>query len=505
MPARHLGLATAPPAPVRRALEGLRAELGVHDSFPPTVEAEADVAEPAAPPPVDATDVPFVTIDPPGARDLDQALHIERADAGYLVRYAIAAVSEFVVPGGAIDREAHERGVTVYGPDRSFPLHPPALSAGVASLLPDQDRPAYLWHLRLAADGALPDVRVELALVRSRAQLTYEQVQAAHDDGGVLPDAVPADLPELLRTVGRLRQDRERARGGVSLDIPEQRVEQNSHGFVLTYRATLPVEGWNAQLSLLTGIAAARVMRAAGVGILRTLPDADPRDLERLRRSAVALGVPWPDDTPYGEMLRTLDSTVPAHAAFLNEATTLFRGAGYLPFGVGGAADDATGNGSAPTSRHSAIAAEYAHVTAPLRRLVDRYGLAVCLAHCTGRPVPGWVLDALRTLPATMARTTQRANSYERGAVNALEALVLEGRVGEVFEGVLVEVDGRERNGGAAAADDGTPATQRGIVVLGEPAVEGTVEGTGLPLGERIRVRLTEVDVARRRVRFALA
>jgi len=512
VPSRYFALDTAAPDEFYIALGRLRDELEIESEFSPAALAEAEAAVDVPLSGDDATGVPFVTIDPPGSRDLDQAVHIERDGDGdgYLVRYAIASLATFVEPGGALDQEVHRRGVTVYGPTGSIPLHPAVLSAGVASLLPEEDRPACLWHLRLDASGELREARVERAVVRSRAQLTYEQVQAAADGGHGLPGATPPDLPGLLREVGELRQQLERERGGVSLDIPEQHVERNVHGYTLSYGGALPVEGWNAQISLLTGIAAAGLMRQAGVGILRTLPDADPRDVRRLRRAGTALGVDWPEGTSYAEFLRTLDAAVPAHAAFLNEATALFRGASYVPLGVddgtdGG--DDGDGpdvgrggraagqNRRRPTTRHAAIAAEYAHVTAPLRRLVDRYGLEICLAHCAGEDVPGWVLEALPGLPATMASTTRRANAYERGAVDALEALVLQHRLGQTFAGVIVESDDGGKNGGP----------ERGTVVLSSPAVEGRVVGDDLPVGEPVQVRLVEVDVPERWVRFELA
>src|SRR5699024_11117573 len=131
--------------------------------------------------------------------------------------------------------------------------------------------------------------------------------------------------------------------------------------------------------------------------------------------------------------------------------TSLFRGAGYAVLG----ADD---DGAEP--RHAAIAARYAHVTAPLRRLVDRFGLEVCRAACADEPVPEWVHEALPTLPRAMARSTQRAGRYERGAVDAVEALVLEPHVGRDFRAVVVDVD-----------DDDA----RGTVVVAEPAVEAPV------------------------------
>ena len=96
-----------------------------------------------------------MTIDPPGARDLDQALHIERRGDGHRVHYAIADPASFVTPGGALDRDAHARGATVYAPDGKIPLHPPVLSEGAASLLPGEWRPAVLWTLDLDAAGEL--------------------------------------------------------------------------------------------------------------------------------------------------------------------------------------------------------------------------------------------------------------------------------------------------------------------------------------------------------------
>src|SRR5690606_5717413 len=193
VPTRQLHL-PAPPARVAQSLDQLRAELGIPVDLPPAALAEAQEAArrplPALP---DARDLPLVTVDPPGSRDLDQAVHLEEDGEGFLVHYAIADVASFVTPGGALDAAVHERGVTVYGPTGSTPLHPEVLSAGAASLLPDQDRPAYLWRIALGADGAVREASVRRALVRSRAQLTYGQVQDVVDGGS--DPAVPPTLP----------------------------------------------------------------------------------------------------------------------------------------------------------------------------------------------------------------------------------------------------------------------------------------------------------------------
>lgn len=147
---------TAGSETVSAVLRALRERLEIAEDFPDDVldeaaaSAEAGLADMAL---ADRREYPFVTIDPPDSMDLDQAVHIEREGEGYLVRYAISAVGLFIRPGGALERETHRRTQTVYGPDGSIPLHPHALSHGAASLLPNEDRPAYLWYLHLNPTG----------------------------------------------------------------------------------------------------------------------------------------------------------------------------------------------------------------------------------------------------------------------------------------------------------------------------------------------------------------
>jgi len=543
----RLSTYTAPPAEVARTLDALRAHYEVPAAFPPEALAEAEAAAGAwaqdgparllADGARDARDLELVTIDPPGSMDLDQAVLLERlpaqadhADqagtaargtgdapepsAAYRVHYAIASLATFVTPGGALDTELRRRGETIYAPDAATPLHPEVLSHGAASLLQDAERPACLWTIDLDERGEVVSARVERALVRSRARLSYAQVQDAIDGEDALPQEVPADLPELLAEIGRLRLEREAARGGISMTTPEQVVEvteaaeatevagepspsgdaepakptesASPAGYRLAYRVPVPAEQYNAQISLLTGMCAARIMVECGIGILRTLPPARPEDYARLRRVAAALGSDRPAAPPYPELVRSLDHAIPAHAAFMEQAMSLFRGSGYLAFGVGGVgvpADDEASDSEEAV--HSAIAARYAHVTAPLRRLVDRYGEEVCIAACAQVPVPEWVLQALPDLPGVMEQTGKRARAIGRGALTALEALVLRGHEGEVFDGVITS----ERDG-------------RGELVLAEPAVVTEIRAGkrasdgGLPVGERVQVRLLSADPA---------
>src|SRR3954467_10168443 len=175
MPARHIRV--DPVAALRGGFAAIRREAGLPLAFPDDVRAEAEAAA-ARTRDGERVDLPFVTIDPPGARDLDQALHIEPRGDGHRVRYAIADVGAFVAPGGTLDRDTHARGVTVYAPDEKVPLHPPVLSEGAASLLPGEWRAAVVWTLDLDTTGEPSATHVARAEVRSVAQHTYEDVPA---------------------------------------------------------------------------------------------------------------------------------------------------------------------------------------------------------------------------------------------------------------------------------------------------------------------------------------
>lgn len=508
MPQRLIKTNVAGSRAVGGALAALREKLGIAAGFP--VEAAADAERAAArwkgDPDfrarfVDRCDIPFVTVDPAGSLDLDQAFFIEREGDGYLLRYAVSAVGTFIEPGGPLDGETHRRGQTFYGPDGSIPLHPEVLSHGAASLLPGEERPAYLWYHHLDAAGELTWTWVELAAVRSVAKLSYDQVQSALDGGPPLPPEVKEDQVALLAEVGLKRQILEASRGGISLALPAQAVEPDNGGYRLSYRTMTRVEEWNAQLSLVTGIAAARLMGDANVGILRTMPPAERRDVERLRSVARALGLTWPEGVSYPYFVRGIGARSSAGAAFLNEAVSLFRGAGYraLPDGGGGENRGEARHRGETVLDHAALATRYAHVTAPLRRLADRYALETCRCICTGDDLPAWVREGLGKLPEEMAASAKIAGQYERGALDAVEALVLAGREGEAFDGVVVDV--LRRRGKPAAGED---ARGVGKVMIREPAVQATIVGDPLVRGERVSAVLHRADVATSTVEFRL-
>ncbi len=422
-------------------------------------------------PELDLTDVPFITLDPPESMDLDQAFHLEQLPSGgFRLHYAIADVAAFVTPGGAVDAEAHRRVETAYSPDGRAPLYPPVLSEAAASLLPDGPRPAVVWRVDVDDAGATVDVDVRRAMVASRTKLSYEGVQS------MLEEKRADEMLALLPEIGAALERAERARGGASLGVPTQEVVPDGDGFTLAFRKALPVEGWNAQLSLLTGRAAADMMLQGGLGIVRTMPPADPVDVSRLRRVAAGLAVDWPDDLPYAEMLHTIEpSRSTAEAVFLQEAAVLFRAASYAAFD----------GEPPPETMHAAIAAQYAHCTAPLRRLVDRYANEVCLALDSGREVPVWAREALPDLPEEMQKGADRGNRLERMMVDAVEAAVLSPFIGRESNALVIDLWKRDK----------------GEVALRDPAVIGPCDDVH-ELGAEVRVRLEEADVAKHTIRF---
>ena len=476
MATRVLAARDAAAHELRAGIAAIQAELHVTPEFPEAVQSAAvqDAREPRMPD-LDLTHLEFLTIDPPGAMDLDQAMHLEAAGDGYVVHYAIADVMAFVAPGDPVDVEAHARGESLYGANSKVPLHPRVLSEGAASLLPDEERPAFVWTIGLDASGSLTDVRVERARVRSRAKLDYEGVQEQ------IHQAPEGSTLALLETIGELRIAQEAERGGVSLPMPAQEIDVADDRARLEFREMLPVESWNAQLSLLTGFAAASLMLEGKVGILRTLPPAPEDAVRRLRRTARALGIDWPNTMGHPEFIRSLDPSRPADAAMVVACTRLLRGAGYASF-----------HGQVPDqAQHAALASPYAHVTAPLRRLVDRYGLETCAALCAGTEVPAWVLDGMDAIPEVMRDSGRKSHAYENAVLNLVEALTLRSQVGESFEGVVLEVE----------HDD----ERKGTVMIREPAVEAPVTSTSpLPVGEDVTLTLAEADPTTRKVRFTL-
>ncbi|MFV0373966.1 RNB domain-containing ribonuclease [Microbacterium sp.] len=465
MPARRSRL-TSRDGLLADALSALRRDLAVPDGFPDAAVADAEAAArtvPVEPGPdlADLREIPFLTIDPAGATDLDQAVHLERHPGGAVLHYAIADVPAFVGPDTALDHAARERGQTLYAPDGRVPLHPELLSEDAASLLPGRDRRAFVWRFELDARAEPVTTTLTRAVVRSRAQWSYVDAQAAIDAGTAEPTLAA------MAWFGRTRAEREVERGGANLNLPDIRIEPHGDGYRLELDEGVPLEEWNAQVSLLTGMAAAAIMLDGGVGILRTMPPAAPDDIADFRAQTVTLGLPWRDDVPYGVYLQSLDGG-PLARVVKEHAAALFRGAGYTTFD--GAPPDQT--------LQAAIGAPYAHTTAPLRRLVDRWTLVICEALVNGRPVPEWARTSLASIPELMERSNRQARQFDSGARDRVEAALLHPREGEIFEALVLSVRGDDAD-----------------VLLHDPPVETRVAGLTAAAGATVRLRLEHASI----------
>ncbi len=444
-------------------LAQIRAQFRIPASFPAPVLAAAETAakrEPSAH--ADRTAIPFVTLDPASSTDLDQAFAIEAAGSDLLLRYAIADVTWFVDDGDPLDIEAWKRGETTYLPDGKAGLYPPVLAEGAASLLPDGPRPAVIFTTRVAPDGAVKLEGVERAIIRSRAKLAYD---------GVRDEQLPAGFIELARRI----TDAEDRRGAARVDPPEQEVEKapGAGKFTLRFRPLLPSETRNAAMSLASNLAVADALQAAGTGLFRVMAEPDEFATKRLRQTARAFGLAWPDAAPLAQFEKTLNPADPRHGAFMLAVRRAGQGASYLPYQPG------------VIPWHAAMAATYAHATAPLRRLADRYVIRAALAVAGGQPVPAAVSEAFTRLPAVMAKAGARSGQVERAVIDLAETAMLNGREGENFAAVVTDIG---ENGARFQLCD--------LPVVARTSAHDVVPGAA------IRVRLDQVDPVQRSLSF---
>ncbi|WP_240913837.1 RNB domain-containing ribonuclease [Sphingomonas sp. HDW15A] len=263
-------------------LDAIRLQYQLPSAFPAEVE---DAARAAARRPLtgfaDRTATPFVTLDPKSSVDLDQAFAIEQSGSDIVLHYAIADVGWFVSPADQLDREAWARGETIYLPDGKVRLYPATLSEAAASLLPDADKPAIIFTVRVAPDGEVALESVERAKIRSRAKLAYADVR---------PSDLPAGFPELAERIAAA----ELRRGAARIDPPQQELIKVDGGFELGFRPMSPIEQSNAAMSLAANLAIARMLHDNRTGLFRTMAEPGKRAIKRLRHSATAFGVDWP-------------------------------------------------------------------------------------------------------------------------------------------------------------------------------------------------------------------
>ena len=447
-------------------LTAIRTQFQLPAAFPPDAEAEATaaVAKPITDH-VDRTNMQFVTLDPLSSTDLDQAFAIEQSGSDIILHYAIADIGWFVSNGGPTDTEAWARGETIYLPDGKISLYPKALSEGAASLLPDADKPCIRFTVRVDSNGHAKLDGAERSVIRSSAKLGYATAK---------PSDLPAGFDELSRRIAAA----EDARGASRVDPPQQQVvEQPDGSFTLEFRPMSDMEQDNAALSLADNLAVADALYAHQTGLFRVMGEPDEWSIRRLRHSAKAFGLDWPKSMSLEDRQRSLDPNDPKQAAFMLAIRRTGAHASYAPFKPG------------EKPWHSAMRATYVHGTAPLRRLADRYVTEAALAVVNGKPVPDWVSAAFAKLPDIMNRAESKAGQVDAAVLELAEAVELQGRVGETFDGTVTDYD---RKRGAR-------------IQICDPAIITRIPVNDIQIGDPVRIRLDQADPSQRLTRFSLA
>ena len=298
--------------------------------------------------------------------------------------------------------------------------------------------------------------------MRYFAKLAYDSVR---------PDQLPADFARFAERMSAA----EAARGAARVDPPGQEVEALGDGrYALSFRPLLASERANATLSLAANLAIARALHEAGTGLFRVMAGPTAAAMARLRTTAAGLGLDWPAHTDLKTLERTLDQRNPNHAAFMLAVRRAGGGAGYAPWIPG------------VTPWHEAIAATYAHATAPLRRLADRYVIRATLAVTNGKPASPEVEAAFQRLPAVMAKAEALSGQIERAVIDLAETVMLHGREGETFRACVTDTDG-----------DSARVQLLDLPVVARARIAGAAPG------QRVNLSLAGIDSKQRRLQFA--
>jgi ribonuclease R len=484
----------------------LMEEQGLPTGFPPEVLQEAE----ALPHGVRAEDLAgrddlrdrfIVTIDGADAKDLDDAISVERTPDGYEVGVHIADVSYYVREGSALDREARTRGTSVYLVDRVIPMFPEALSNQLCSLNPRQDRLTVSVFVALAEDGSVRGARFARTVIRSRHRLTYEAVNAAlAGESGPLDPIRPWLL--LAHEVAEQLHRRRRERGAIDFDLPEPRVELGGDGVpvALGVRDRGPAERLIEEFMLLANEAVARRLterQLPGIWRIHEPPAGDKLDV--FREMAASLGYRLPARTSPKALQRLLDDCAgtPEERVLRTALLRSMQQARY--------AAENTGHFGLATSC-------YTHFTSPIRRYPDLFVHRVLVAHLadgmTADQAVRWAAEA-PVVAALASERERQAQDAERASVQLKQVQYMADKLGEEFDAVI---------SGVAAF---------GLFVQLDTLVEGLVRledlpddayeleasrftlvgrrtGTRYRIGDPVRVSVIRVDTDARRIDFRL-
>jgi ribonuclease R len=508
LPARRLGLRAARVVERLGAMTDRRAIslIAIHghdipDHFPAEVVALAKAAKPAGPAGrVDLRHLPLITVDGADARDFDDAIWAGADEApdnpgGWHIAVAIADVAHYVRAGDALDREARLRGNSVYFPDRVVPMLPDALSSGLCSLLPGEDRPVLVVSMRLDANGRRLDQRFERALMRSAGRVIYEDMQAARDGrvndttAGLLDDVI-MPLYGAWEALMRARAER----GPLDLDIPEMQISLDDDGRIADVRSRARLDAHRVieEFMIEANVAAAETLERRKMACLYRVHDEPDREkLRGLRDFLRGLGL----SLSLGEVMRpVLFNRILAKAQetpnweAVNQ--TILRAqaqARYDPDNIG----------------HFGLALRrYAHFTSPIRRYADLL-VHRALIRALGLGDGGLDDDEIDRLPEIadhISNTERRAMAAERDANDRYIAAFMAEQVGASFQATI---NGVTRAGlfvtlAETGADGLLPMSNLGddYFALDEAgmSLQGRHGGKRYRLGDRLEVRLAEVN-----------
>lgn len=311
---------------------------------------------------------------------------------------------------------------------------------------------------------------ISASCIRSGAKLAYET-------------ANEADLPDGLAELAVRVEAAERKRGAARIDTPEQELQATDSGrLVLSFRKRHRAEEQNAALSLAANLAVAQLLLEHHTGLFRVMNEPDAEAIARLRLQAAALDVSWPADELLKTLERRLDPNRPNDASLMLAIRRAGHGASYAPYSVG------------KKPWHAAVAATYAHATAPLRRLADRYVVEAALALANGHNVPHQVNEAFPELPSVMGRAGGLAGRTEAAVLDLAEVVMLREREGELFDARVIEAGNKDRITAQLAK---LPV----VVRLNRNGGQGEAP----KFGDQLRLRLDRIDLAGRRAQFSPA
>jgi ribonuclease R len=485
--------------------------LDIPHTFSGAALAEAEAARPAGPEGrEDWRDLPLVTIDPEDARDHDDAVHAApdpdpANTGGFVITVAIADVAFYVRPGTALDREAYERGNSVYFPDRVVPMLPERLSTDLCSLRPGEDRPAMAVRMVVGPDGERRGHSFHRVLMRSAARLTYTQAQAAID--GTPDETTGPLLDDVLRPLwaayGALRTAREK-RQPLDLDLPERRIKLDRYGLVedVVVPERLAAHRLIEEMMIAANVSAAETLEAYDTPLLYRVHDAPSmQKLEDLRAALRTMQLSLVKD----RALRPLHFNRILARAGDHPSPELIHELILRAQAQAEYADDNYGHFGLNLRR-------YAHFTSPIRRYAD---LVVHRALIRALELgPGGLTEAteqkLAGIGQHLSMAERRAMAAERETEDRLLALYLADKVGERFSarisgvtraGLFVSLD-------TTGADGFVPAASLGRdwyrLVEAELALVGDRTGERFRVGDKVEVRLVEAAPMAGALRFEL-